>query len=39
MVVRQEEQDQGGRKRLRRGLSGKKKGRDEEGELIPRSRI
>lgn len=29
VVVRQEEQDQGGRKRLRRGLSGKKKGRDE----------
>lgn len=28
MAARPEEQDQGGRKRLRRGLSGKKEGRD-----------
>lgn len=28
MVVRPEEQDQGGRKRLRGGISGKKEGRD-----------
>lgn len=38
IVVRQEQQDQGGRKRLRRGLSGKKE-EETKGEVIPRSRI